>query len=872
MQTLLNADATHIPVADRYFHACITSPPYYGLRTYTGVEPTEWPAVTYAPMAGLEPVTVPGCKDGCEHEWADGPAKTYSGGTEHALTGQHKDQHTHFETTQGQWCRLCGGWRGCLGLEPTPEMYVAHLVLIFREVHRVLRDDGTCFLVLGDSYAGSNCGSNDHREHTGLGARPSDRYHGQKPGLPTSLKPKDLCGIPWRVTFALQADGWYLRSDVIWAKCLSGGAILYARTQKGEMPATLKDLVRLDPKTVQLWDGAKWNQVVEWGDVLGDPNRKRKSATRRAAKHRGVELAVEGDIELEFRNGERVGCTREHKWPTQRGTVLACDLQVGDVVPTVTLPEPPLPAQPAALDDEDTGWFVGMYLAEGSRSGDTLQFAGHVKEHERHARLKRIAEAYHGTCAVHQTTENGSTANINGPILVALVDTYISGRTCKGKHLGPRCWTRSNAFLCSLLQGYLEGDGHHRANGWRIGFAANDALAADLRTLAARLGYSLRLRRAVAINTSTGKQHKMWRGDVVFDPMQRRSPDGEIVAIRQSRARKFHSVTLAEAPHTFALASGICTQNSNPMPESVRDRPTKAHEYVFVLTKSQRYFWDQEAVREPLAASTLADRRNGTGRHTQGKVASKYYDEQSPDAATPDMPSWYRTKTFVNSENGRNIRTVWSIPTAPYKGAHFACYPPALVTPMVRASTSERGCCPKCGKAWVRVVEKVTHFESGSGKAGRTPDEVGGKWGNARHGQNILLGPVVDSATLGFRPACTCYGTAPWPSLPRKERGETDEAYRQRTAPIRSRQERLMQVYEQLPTVPCRVLDPFIGSGTTLLVARQEGCDGVGLDMSYTYLRDQARVRLGLDALDTWENGIKTDNSKIDDLPLFNLP
>ncbi|WP_445667991.1 DNA methyltransferase [Paenibacillus sp. FSL H7-0716] len=85
------------------FHTCVTSPPYWGLRDY-GIPPTDWPETTYTPMPGLLPVTVP-------------------------------------------------AWTGCLGLEPTPEMFVAHCVAVFREVWRLLRKDGTLWLNYGDSYA-----------------------------------------------------------------------------------------------------------------------------------------------------------------------------------------------------------------------------------------------------------------------------------------------------------------------------------------------------------------------------------------------------------------------------------------------------------------------------------------------------------------------------------------------------------------------------------------------------------------------------------------------------------------------------------------------------------------------------------------------
>lgn len=104
-----------------------------------------------------------------------------------------------------------------IGLEPTPDEYVAKLVSVFREVKRVLKDDGVLWLNLGDSYAGSGNGSNDYRDEGASLSKNDNKYGTHKPGL-AGLKAKDLIGIPWMVAFALRADGWYLRSDIIWAK------------------------------------------------------------------------------------------------------------------------------------------------------------------------------------------------------------------------------------------------------------------------------------------------------------------------------------------------------------------------------------------------------------------------------------------------------------------------------------------------------------------------------------------------------------------------------------------------------------------------------------------------------------------------------
>ncbi len=114
---------------------------------------------------------------------------------------------------------------GQIGLEKTPEAFITKIVEVFREVRRVLRGDGTLWLNMGDSYANSGCGGGsvfDDGRTDGRESYEGDRVRGREATkqsrVPPGLKPKNLCGMPWRVALALQADGWYLRSDIIWAK------------------------------------------------------------------------------------------------------------------------------------------------------------------------------------------------------------------------------------------------------------------------------------------------------------------------------------------------------------------------------------------------------------------------------------------------------------------------------------------------------------------------------------------------------------------------------------------------------------------------------------------------------------------------------
>jgi hypothetical protein len=582
--------------------------------------------------------------------------------------------------------------------------------------------------------------------------------------------------------------GWYLRSDVIWAKCLSGGTVIYAQTQNAEGPMMIKDLVKLDPQTVKLWTGEKWSQVIGWNETPPNPDRKLDSQKRRTHKNRtGEALPLTGELEIHLRSGEKIGCTQDHKFPTQRGLLEAKSLEPGDILQSCSLPEPEYPINPKHLPDT-IGWLVGLYLAEGSRSGDTLQISGHINEVERWARLEKLANDYGDHFRFYPTKNgNGANAHIDGKMLLTIIDTYINGKLAKGKHLAPVCWKRSNGFLYQILQGYLDGDGHFETfnNRWRLGFTKNDALAQDLRTLSGRLGFSLRLKRTK--HTMNGRKFDGWRGQIRFEQSNHHNTksDTEIISIEASRARKFWDIAIEDEPHLFALASGVLTHNSNPMPESVRDRPTKAHEYVFLLAKSERYWWDQEAIREPFTD----DRMGNPGKYTPHyQIGSDRNDGNQ----IGENGEWDGSKL-----GGRNKRTVWSLSSQNFPGAHFAVFPEALVEPCLLAGCPAQ-VCAECGEPWVRVVEKSTEFHGGSGKAGRTADEVNknGKWAGKQYGKNIKLGPVVKTKTISFTPTCQCFA----------------------------------------PTRPGIVLDPFFGSGTVGVVAEKYKRDWLGIELNPEYI------------------------------------
>jgi DNA modification methylase len=180
---------------DESINTCITSPPYWGLRDYGTAE---WV----------------GGNENCDH--VANPNATKKMGNDEFNKNRPSRENTK---TKGYYyekkCPKCGAIRkdNQLGMEETPEEFVENLVKVFREVKRVLRDDGTVWLNLGDSYS-----SGGRTTTTNQSLRGDKDYGVTKPKPSKGIKPKDLIGIPWRVAFALQQDGWYLRQDIIWNK------------------------------------------------------------------------------------------------------------------------------------------------------------------------------------------------------------------------------------------------------------------------------------------------------------------------------------------------------------------------------------------------------------------------------------------------------------------------------------------------------------------------------------------------------------------------------------------------------------------------------------------------------------------------------
>ena len=333
-------------------------------------------------------------------------------------------------------------------------------------------------------------------------------------------------------------------------------------------------------------------------------------------------------------------------------------------------------------------------------------------------------------------------------------------------------------------------------------------------------------------------------------------------------------VALALQADGWYLRSDIIWHKPNPMPESITDRPTKSHEYLFLLTKSRKYYYDADAIREP---NTLASKQRAMrGNSSDNKYAAGEHMPPGVHANTMSQPREFkgyddmedaiaRGETPLNSA-GRNKRTVWTIATSPYSGAHFATYPPALVEPCIKAGTSEHGVCPECGDPWERVVEKIETGETQKMADGWDAEE-GSHSTIHRNGRSKGEAgiPVTKNITTGWRPTCSGYDHLYRSEFPQARNAR--KRHQQYVAGYWWKRVRQRPGKTHWQVIPATILDPFSGSATTIMVARKLGRRGIGLDVSVEYI-ELAKERLGLKALEEWENG-KPGETDYEGLPMF---
>lgn len=243
------------------------------------------------------------------------------------------------------------------------------------------------------------------------------------------------------------------------------------------------------------------------------------------------------------------------------------------------------------------------------------------------------------------------------------------------------------------------------------------------------------------------------------------------------------------------LRQDLIWAKPNPMPESVIDRCTKAHEYVFLLSKSAKYFYDAHAIKER-ALGTSHDRGAGTNPKAKatGRNSRQVNDRDPAHLASPNPK---QNESFSGAVNNlvewRNKRSVWTIATQPYPEAHFATFPEELVEPCIAAGTSEHGCCSICGAPQKRILEPTPEYAKYLGPGRSMVDHID----DLANGYSAKLKVSAEYITKGWRPTCGHTGALPIPAL---------------------------------------TLDPFCGSGTVGNVALRMGRDFVGIELNPGYV------------------------------------
>ena len=310
------------------------------------------------------------------------------------------------------------------------------------------------------------------------------------------------------------------------------------------------------------------------------------------------------------------------------------------------------------------------------------------------------------------------------------------------------------------------------------------------------------------------------------------------------------------------LRQDLIWHKPNPMPESVTDRCTKNHEYIFLLTKSKSYFYDHVAIKE---GSIHA------GKIVQQGTDGKYAKDGKP---TKGFETHVVGTRLVAS--GRNKRSVWTVTTRSFTGAHFAIFPPDLIEPCILAGTSAHGCCGDCGAPWKRVITKErdnVHWKEGRevSEAHRSDDFT--KQGK-RVPRNARMDKVTTNLTGGWQPTCECHGKlvkrdvvipatltreevtkVGWgASLDGSYHGKAQKEYEgtgaENASEVKKRiienatKDRIRKgvVYEsdlaldKHPVVPSVVFDPFGGSGTTAGVAIKNGRRAILCELNEDYI------------------------------------
>jgi DNA modification methylase len=769
-------------------HCAMTSPPYFALRDYkTGT----W-------EGGDDPA--------CDHA---GPKKATQVGFNEKYTGKppvNEDKQGGLEVPFRDTCGKCGArrvdWQ--IGLEATVADYLARLLAVFDGVRRVLRDDGLLAVNMGDSYASSVSGSCTHMGdgvYTRLFQRNCDGTEDSqldaRRGITNPFGAGNLLGVPWRFALAMQAAGWCWRSTVVWRKLspmpqsLAGWRWERCRVKVGNNGRQQARRGQgLSSQGMQNHSGNKIMSDAQWSDCPGCDRCSTITGGDRSCAHEWGKLEPgPGPLPLKT---ESVAVVQDVSQPDAVAGVQVDPLLVSGGV------EPPSAQgrnQPLAKVVADGAKVDSSVLAD--RPVPVEKSPDEVRKKRRRGRRKPHDSGLSGNdTEVVKSSGKPNTAELKPPVSRASVGSEFSDLG-RGTHIRPD---------------EVEDFEVHRGN-VQLSPSSDTSVGEDESQNVRHVGRPI---------VEQGDVHAL----PVSDAMSGVAVGGAESPLRPSPLEPLGAVDGGSAAGTRnatpvqpagngtafqALGSGgsgvetlatgdagdgrhgvmICkkcgaVKHGSPTGGLVLRRgswrPTPSWEPVFLFSKGMAYFADGEPVKTPAAATTVSRDR---------------YTRVLDD---PDEQFAVRHDHETVCESGANLRDVWDIGSEPLSESHYAAYPTRLVARFLSFACSQRGVCGVCGAPVARVVEREA-WNDRDERRGMARGDVQIPGRDGQFDQQTIYNKNgqtsgVSVSTTGWRPTC------PHPGDP----------------------------------VPSIVLDPFTGSGSTGVAARQMGLRFVGVDLSEKYV------------------------------------